>query len=54
MTLFWHCTGPLMRYVDGFLHVEALNPEVKTKWRMSRMEMLGLGWKCVVAAMRGR
>jgi hypothetical protein len=52
MTLFWHQTGPLMKYEAGFLHVEDLNPEVKTHWRMSRLEMLRLGWMCVVASIR--
>lgn len=52
MTLFWHQTGPLMKYDDGFLKIEDLNPEVKTRWRMSRTEMLGLGWRCIVAAVR--
>lgn len=50
MTLFWHETGPLIRYRDGLLHVEDLNPEVKTQWRMSRWEMLRLGWRCIRAA----
>ena len=49
-TLFWHPTGPLLKYVDGFLHVEDLNPHVKTQWRMSRAEMLWLGWRCLIAA----
>lgn len=50
MTLFWHPTGPRIRYADGTLLVEDLNPEVATKWRMSRGEMLALGWHCIVAA----
>lgn len=52
MTLFWHQTGPLMKFENGMLHVEDLNPEVKTRWRMSRLEMLHLGWRCLVAAVR--
>ena len=50
MTLFWHPTGPLMKYADGVLYIEDLNPEMKTRWRMSRMEMFRLGWRCIVAA----
>lgn len=52
MTLFWHPTGPLLKYQAGTLHVEDLNPELKTKWRMSRLEMARLGWRCIVAALR--
>ena len=52
MTLFWHRTGPLLKYEDGTLYVEDLNPEIKTRWLMSRAEMLGLGWRCILAAIR--
>lgn len=51
-TLFWHQTGPLMHYRGGMLYVENLNPEVKTRWTMSRTEMLRLAWRCLVAALR--
>jgi hypothetical protein len=51
MTLFWHQSGPLIRYNSGMLEVEDLNPEVRTKWTMSRMEMLRLGWRCIVAGL---
>ena len=52
MTLFWHETGPLMRYEKGVLHVEDLNPHIETRWAMSRGEMLRMGWRCIVAALR--
>jgi len=52
MTLFWHSTGPLIKYADGILYIEDLNPEVKTRWRMSRLEMLRLGWRCIHASLR--
>jgi hypothetical protein len=51
MTLFWHQTGPLLKYVEGTLFIEDLNPEIKTRWRMSRIEMLRLGWRCIYAAL---
>jgi hypothetical protein len=50
MTLFWHQTGPLMRYADKTLEISDLNPELHTKWRMTRTEMLGLGFRCIIAA----
>lgn len=53
MTLFMHPTGPLLQYADGTLHIADLNPEIKTQWRMSRMEMLRLGWRCILASLRG-
>jgi hypothetical protein len=38
----------MLMYLDGFLEVADPNPEVH--WRMSRMDMLKLGWRCIVAA----
>jgi hypothetical protein len=52
MTIFWHQTGPLVRYENGVLYIENLNPEMKTKWRMSRSEMLRFGWRSIIAALR--
>lgn len=52
MTLYWHETGPLVKYDGEMLHIEDLNPQVKTKWHMSRMDMLRLGWRCILAAGR--
>ena len=46
-TLFWHPSGPLLAYRDDFLHVQDLNPEIETKWRMSRWEMFKLGLCCL-------
>ena len=53
MTLFWHPTGPLVRFDDGMLRIHDLNPEVETRWRMSRVEMMKLGFRCFWAALRG-
>lgn len=50
MTLFFHPAGPLVSYDDGMIVVENLNPEVSTRWRMSRAEMLRFAWRCAVAA----
>jgi hypothetical protein len=52
MTIFWHWTGPLVKYEGGFLHIEVLNPEMKTKWRMSRSAMLRFGWRSIISAFR--
>ena len=51
-TLFWDQTGPLMRYADGTLYLEDLNPEVKIKWRMSHYEMFKAGLRFVWASIR--
>ena len=43
--------GPMVRYThDRMLMVDDLNPEIKTKWRMSRGEMFRFGWNCIMAA----
>lgn len=49
--LYMHPTGPMMR-VDSehVLYIDDLNPEIKTKWRMSRWELAGLGWRMMMAA----
>lgn len=52
MTLFWHPTGPRVTYRDGLFKVQDLNPEVEARWIMSRGEMIRLGWRCIVAALR--
>ena len=52
-TLFWHPAGPLVKYGDGMLYIEDLNPQIKTQWRMSRVEMFCLGWRFIRAAVGG-
>jgi hypothetical protein len=49
-TIYWHWTGPLMKVENDLLTIENLNPEVKTKWRMSRLEMLRTAWWLMIAA----
>ena len=50
MTLFWHPTGALLKYENGFLYVENLNPDIETRWRMSSFELLMLsGFMLLVA-----
>jgi hypothetical protein len=51
MLLFYDPTGPLIQYADGMIEIHDLNPEIYTCWRMSRMEMLRLGWRCILAAL---
>jgi len=53
MTLFWHSTGPLIDYNGGVLRVESLNPQTVVRFRMSRGEMFRLGWRCLVAMLKG-
>ena len=44
MTIFWANWGPLIKYErDGLLRIEDLNPEIKTKWRLTRRERLLIG-----------
>ena len=39
MIIFWHATGPRIRYVGEVLYIDDLNPENHIKWRMGRWEM---------------
>jgi len=49
--VYMHPTGPMLRVDHDFtLHVEDLNPEIKTRWRMSRWELFRLGWDLMMAA----
>lgn len=48
--LFSDPTGPLIEYQHGFLTVEDLNPQISTRWRMSRWEMVKLGFRALRAA----
>ena len=50
MTLLFRNWGPLVQYRSGVLHVSDLNPETRTQWQMSRLEMLQFGWRCIRAA----
>lgn len=50
-TIYWHRTGPLVKYSDGVLHVKTLNPQIKTKWRMSRWEMVKFAFRALRAGL---
>ncbi len=52
MTLFWHPTGPFLRYSLGYLHIEDLNPEIWIKWSMSRLELFRVGLRFIIASIR--
>lgn len=54
MTIYWHPTGPLIYFTGTTMGIEDLNPEAKMRWRMSRTEMLRIGWRCIVAAITAR
>jgi hypothetical protein len=52
MTLFRDNAGPLLQYQNGVLFISDLNPEMKTRWRMSCGEMVRLGWRCILASLK--
>ena len=52
MTIFWAPWGPLMKWVDGALHIEDLNPELKTKWVLTRLERAKIGARFLLSAFR--
>jgi len=53
MTLFFDPCGPMVKYDHGVLLIEDLNPDAKLRWRMSKVELLRFGWRCIIAAVRG-
>ena len=53
MILHWHPTGLRVAYVREFFEVHDLNPETKIRTRVSRLEMLRVGLRCIAAGIRG-
>ena len=41
--IFWRPWGPLIRYDDGVLYIEDLNPETRMRWAISDMELKEIG-----------
>lgn len=54
MRLFFEPCGPVVRYSEGTFSVNDLNPEVKAAWRMSRIEMVRFGLRCLISAVWAR
>lgn len=54
MNIFTDETGPLVQYDGEFLNIEDLNPQIETRWRMSRWEMTRFAFKALVAAIFAR
>jgi hypothetical protein len=56
-TLYWHGAGLRICYERDFngemLYVEDLNPEKAISFRMTPIELLKFGFKCIWAACRG-
>ena len=52
--LFYDPCGPMLHYAAGVLTVSDLNPQIETKWTVSRAELFRIGWRCIVAAIGGR
>jgi hypothetical protein len=52
MTIFWHPTGPRLRYENGMLYSDSLNPENHIHWRISRWEMVKTGVRFIAAALK--
>lgn len=49
-TILFTTWGPLVRYDGAILHVEDINPQIKTKWQLSRWEMFRLGARAIFAS----
>lgn len=48
--LFFSPSGPMMHYARGVLTISDLNPEIETRWALTRPEMLCIGWRFIKAA----
>lgn len=53
-TLLFTQDGPLLRFDGRLVHVEDINPHWETKWNLTRWEMVKLGARLIVAAIRKR
>ena len=51
MMIYQDATGPLVEFDGQFLDISDLNPEQHMRWRMSRAEMLRLGFKAIWSAL---
>jgi hypothetical protein len=51
MTIFSDHAGPLLQFEHGVLLIEDLNPQMKTRWRMSRLERLAVGLRFIASAL---
>lgn len=49
-TIYFDQTGPMIRFDGETLHVADLNPEIETRWRMTRWEMFVCGLRFIAAA----
>jgi hypothetical protein len=52
-TIYWDKTGPMLGYqTDGVLVIRDLNPEATIFWRISRLQVICIAWRCLVAAVK--
>lgn len=51
MTLFQSISGPRMRYANSRLYIDDM--QMHGQWRISRGQLWVLGWRCLLAALRG-
>jgi hypothetical protein len=52
LTIFWAQWGPLMQWSGDSLLIEDLNPEIRTKWVLTRRERLLIGLRFIRSAFR--
>lgn len=52
MNIYREATGPLLDYNGDRLLIADLNPQIETRWRLSRWQMFKIGWRCIIAAVR--
>lgn len=52
MLIHFDQAGPMMKYENGLLKIEDLNPEMKTQWRMGRLDLAAVAVKFILAAIK--
>lgn len=53
-TILFTNWGPLVTYDGETVHVADINPEIETRWRLSRWEVFVFGFKAMFAAVFAR
>jgi len=52
MIIYLHKAGPLLRYSHDCFEIGDLNPQIDVQWRMSRWDMIKVGFRCIWSAVR--
>jgi len=54
MLIHFDKAGPMMKYVLGVLVISDLNPEASLTWRLKRWQMMKIGFRFLLAAIKDK